>query len=1283
MKRLADFESIQDFGFDEVGSGARSKPEFIFCDNSLSKSLGQLNIILDDSQRGSIGRYESLESIYSGGGVNVQPRSYVDLSQAKLAIDYTEPQSLGYLGSVYSVVASAINNITENYPNGFLIINADTGVGNTLIFDHNQSYTYGRQFNTSSAYTGFALYSLLSNIIQTSYSIVAVTGGTGQTTFELDGTPPTGATWSYAVYPTTENLQNFYKTISDYEYDLVVPPYGRDNYVPRDSAVSQNLVLVGTDYDDFVETELDWAEGCDNENSNFLWRKLYPDGQKQLDSNDNLMYKLIVSYGKMFDQIKNYQDQLQYMHTIDYGNYDHIPKSLVNRLCGLWNISISESFLDEYYYQYIFDVYDNYVTGNTLQSSVSGEYLEFEVWRRILTNIIYLYKKKGTLESVKYLFNIFSIPENLLSIKELIGIEGNFVWSDGTTPIIGNKETAYLPSLILIQTGNKYEYIDDNGAVSAFTATSIINNRKLTIDVSVYNAMESDFYSWGWDNHPRVYGPDGLLKTVSSTTQPNQFIFENRIQTALVRSDGMHRYAENYPELAAEFFVYKSGDPDYVTPASLKSYVDFLDNSWTQTVGKLIPASSSVVGIGETHRNPWWHREKYKWQVSELDPVELPFQSGMVITHVYPSVSKNAVYSGAAGSGHSIPSARVSVHNVDILTGNSFASTKKTLHSATVLTGYSLPTSRVSCYASEIDTYVLSTEQTNIPSDIISMDIVETGLTETLGSPLLVPISGQYGTTTFIDYDSNATVVTNNNTVDIVFSASNLSTSGYTKFNIELFKSNQNVSLVDEDYEYSIIKSVRESYGSGIYKISSLINLDAGTNLVVRSGSYDPWLNTGVTITSVNELKNTITTFPEIGFWTSPGSFMGAGVDWLKYVRSYAFEIIDGVFYDLYNQSNVVTPTLYVSFLNDMYNMHTDVYNIETPSLDLMKNVVNRYFPTYTNRLAPLFMDIGKNNNLGSINLLNHLRQNANRINISNGEVKIIEHYLVSLFNGTKAYRSINYFDWNNPDQSIEITNLTSTTMSGWSLPVMVTDLAGRKTNTYSITGTVSVGGLNSLYADILKDKEEYFLRYKATTHCPSGWTEQMTILPVFSGINLIEGEYDKTVYNGIRYYGNYFLYLNTPKEPNLTSYPEDSTATTLDSASVTVKWNGVSDATRLEVQFWNNGTSDASTLSAYTQIADGNWATAITINVAARQNVADDYTYTQQTTLEPDTYYWWRVKNFRGKLNMFGHNLESYISTQPYAFKTGSFTDSGESRGEIPSEPEAPIGDIRVDLGG
>lgn len=117
----------------------------------------------------------------------------------------------------------------------------------------------------------------------------------------------------------------------------------------------------------------------------------------------------------------------------------------------------------------------------------------------------------------------------------------------------------------------------------------------------------------------------------------------------------------------------------------------------------------------------------------------------------------------------------------------------------------------------------------------------------------------------------------------------------------------------------------------------------------------------------------------------------------------------------------------------------------------------------------------------------------------------------------------------------------------------------------------------------------------------------------------------------------------------------------------------------RMELQYLN--VPSISAYTSYTQISESSWSStsAITISVPSRVGIGDDYIYTIQTTLEPDTYYWWRVKNFRNKINMFGHNLEYFTSTEPKLLLTGGFAGSGRGSGEVPVEPTPPTPTIGV----
>ena len=63
------------------------------------------------------------------------------------------------------------------------------------------------------------------------------------------------------------------------------------------------------------------------------------------------------------------------------------------------------------------------------------------IWRRILTNLPYILKSKGTATAIQTLANCYGIPQNLLSIKEYGGIENNYTADQNSVYSFG--ETKY------------------------------------------------------------------------------------------------------------------------------------------------------------------------------------------------------------------------------------------------------------------------------------------------------------------------------------------------------------------------------------------------------------------------------------------------------------------------------------------------------------------------------------------------------------------------------------------------------------------------------------------------------------------------------------------------------------------------------------------------------------------------------------------------------------------------------------------------------------------------
>ena len=157
-------------------------------------------------------------------------------------------------------------------------------------------------------------------------------------------------------------------------------------------------------------------------------------------------------------------------------------------------------------------------------------------------------------------------------------------------------------------------------------------------------------------------------------------------------------------------------------------------------------------------------------------------------------------------------------------------------------------------------------------------------------------------------------------------------------------------------------------------------------------------------------------------------------------------------------------------------------------------------------------------------------------------------------------------------------------------------------------------------------------------------------------------------------------MYFKRPKEANILSGPlniEVATVatdiTTTETSSVIISWNGVGDSNRMELVFLPTGYTDAYTVNPtdYEGLDFDDDSTII--EVPARTNVGDNYVYTIQSNLEPDTYYWWKIRNYRNKMSMFGFNIEVFSSSEPRIFKTGSYSDDGAGEGEIPEDPTPP----------
>ena len=144
MKRIGDFDSLDDFGIIPRvnGSGVRYVSSDA-CEDRKPKSNSVDGYVTTHFETDSIStKYETLESILSGGTYSISLDSNVVNDQAEIVLNTDDPESLAKLGSVYSIISYSINNIRNNYPNGFYVGYPDIN-DNVITFSASGTTWYG------------------------------------------------------------------------------------------------------------------------------------------------------------------------------------------------------------------------------------------------------------------------------------------------------------------------------------------------------------------------------------------------------------------------------------------------------------------------------------------------------------------------------------------------------------------------------------------------------------------------------------------------------------------------------------------------------------------------------------------------------------------------------------------------------------------------------------------------------------------------------------------------------------------------------------------------------------------------------------------------------------------------------------------------------------------------------------------------------------------------------------------------------------------------------------
>jgi len=137
----------------------------------------------------------------------------------------------------------------------------------------------------------------------------------------------------------------------------------------------------------------------------------------------NTDYVLFIDMiGHHFDITWSYIKKLTSINTREEHPNDGMPNELLYNIAKSmgWKLTHGKDTSNLWDFALGTDKFGNVIQSGSLPSK-SHEQINYEVWRRIVNNIPYLLKSKGTARGVKALISTYGIPQSFLSIREYGG----------------------------------------------------------------------------------------------------------------------------------------------------------------------------------------------------------------------------------------------------------------------------------------------------------------------------------------------------------------------------------------------------------------------------------------------------------------------------------------------------------------------------------------------------------------------------------------------------------------------------------------------------------------------------------------------------------------------------------------------------------------------------------------------------------------------------------------------------------------------------------------------
>ena len=205
--------------------------------------------------------------------------------------------------------------------------------------------------------------------------------------------------------PTDTNGGYTTETITQY----VNWPVSRDGW---------NIQITGLNYENYINNLNTLGTAVDDYKSNLIIRFLTSPQLYDFDTEDQKVASIFQIYGQSFDEVKKFIDNIAYMRNVSYDGINNVPDILLKNLSETLGLSTIGLFDEKSLQDSLYTRHNTQYAGVSVGTNLIEA--EYEFYRRLLVNLAYLYKSKGTRKAIEFFLKFIGAPEPMIMLNEYV-----------------------------------------------------------------------------------------------------------------------------------------------------------------------------------------------------------------------------------------------------------------------------------------------------------------------------------------------------------------------------------------------------------------------------------------------------------------------------------------------------------------------------------------------------------------------------------------------------------------------------------------------------------------------------------------------------------------------------------------------------------------------------------------------------------------------------------------------------------------------------------------------